>query len=363
MVQALRAAKLVLRGFRNLADLDLAPGDRFNVISGDNGQGKSNLLEAVEYLGSLRSFRGAAAADMVARGAAQAELSALVEGGGAPRQFRARLSRGAAREVAIDGKRPRSRTAYLGAIQTVLFHPGDLQLVAGAPELRRALLDRVLERFDPTYAATLAAYERALRSRNQLLRAEAQDRRAIAAYHELLASAGAVIGQARAQLVSQLGARVMEAFGAISGEPERLGLRYEPRVTPELGALRRALEQSFDKDLARGFTAEGPHADELAFTLDGVVAKRYGSQGQHRAMVLAVKVAELHELSLRVGRVPMLLLDDVSSELDRSRNRRLFALLAELGGQVFLTTTQPDLILLEHGRRDFRVEAGVVRDA
>jgi DNA replication and repair protein RecF len=361
MVQALRVAKLIVRGFRNLAPLELEPGERFNVIAGDNGQGKSNLLEAIEYLGSLRSFRGAAAHDMIARGQEHAELSALVKGDGAARQFRVRMPRSGAREVAIDGKRPRSRNTYLTAIQTVLFHPGDLQLVAGAPELRRGLLDRVLERFDPTYATTLAAYERALRSRNQLLRAEVHDRKAIAAYHELLASAGAVIGQARAQLVSQLGARVMEAFAAISGEPERLGLRYEPRVTPELAALRGALEQSFEKDLARGFTAEGPHADELLFTLDGVVAKRYGSQGQHRAMVLAVKVAELHELSRRVGRIPVLLLDDVSSELDRARSRRFFALLAELGGQVFLTTTQPELILLEQGRRDLHVQAGVVR--
>src|SRR6185295_9903455 len=192
MAQALRVVKLIARGFRNLAPLELVPGERFNVVAGDNGQGKSNLLEAIEYLGSLRSFRGAAAHDMIARGQEQAELSVVMEGDGAPRQFRVRMTRSAAREVAIDGKRPRSRNTYLAAIQTVLFHPGDLQLVAGAPELRRALLDRVLERFDPTYATTLTTYERALRSRNQLLRAEAQDRKAIAAYHELLASAGAV---------------------------------------------------------------------------------------------------------------------------------------------------------------------------
>ena len=214
MVQALRASKLSVRGFRNLAALELAPGERFNVIAGDNGQGKSNLLEAIEYLGSLRSFRGAAAHDMIARGRSKPSSSALVRGRRACRASIACACRAsAAREVAIDGKRPRSRTSYLCAIQTVLFHPGDLQLVAGAPELRRALLDRVLERFDPTYAATLAAYERALRSRNQLCCAPSRRiASAIAAYHELLASAGAVIGQARAQLVSQLGARVMEAF-------------------------------------------------------------------------------------------------------------------------------------------------------
>jgi DNA replication and repair protein RecF len=118
-----------------------------------------------------------------------------------------------------------------------------------------------------------------------------------------------------------------------------------------------------DKDLARGFTAEGPHADELGLTLDGVAAKRYGSQGQHRSIVLALKVAELHELTRRVGRVPMLLLDDVSSELDRGRRQRLFALLSDLGGQVFLTTTQPELIEIGHDRSDHRIEAGRVARA
>ena len=359
----MRVDRLWLRGFRNLAELSLAPGARFNVISGDNGQGKSNLLEAIEYLGSLRSFRGAGALELIARGSAQAEIAAQVQGGAstAGHQLRVRIPRKGAREVAIDSKRPRSRASYLGTVQTVLFHPGDLQLVAGAPELRRALLDRVLERFDPTYAATLAAYERALRSRNHLLRAEHPDRRAISAYHEVLASAGSIIAKARERLVAELSQLVRDAFAAISGEPERLGVRYEPRVEPELSALRTALEHSLDKDLARGFTAEGPHADELVFTLDGVVAKRYASQGQQRAIVLAVKVAELHELSRRAGHVPVLLLDDVSSELDSQRGRRLFGLLGELGGQVFLTTTQPELILLERERRDFRVQAGVVQ--
>ena len=156
---------------------------------------------------------------MIARGGQQAELAAVVQGEVAPRRCRVRLSRSAARELSVDGKRPRTRASYLSALQTVLFHPGDLQLTTGAPELRRALLDRVLERFDATYAATLSVYERALRSRNRLLRAEGQDRRAITAYHEVLASAGTVIGQAREALVAEFSPRVTEAFAAISGEP------------------------------------------------------------------------------------------------------------------------------------------------
>ncbi len=358
MVQALRVMRLRARGFRNLAELELEPGARFNVIHGENGQGKSNLLEAIDYLGSLRSFRGALAADMIAREQALAELAGDVAGEAVPRAFRVRWRRDAGRELQLDGKRPRTRAQYLNAIQTVLFHPGDLQLVSGSPELRRAFIDRVLEHFDPTYASSLDAYERALRSRNRLLKADTPAIKAVRAYDEVLASAGAVIGQARTRLIDELGPLVSEAFRSVSGEQHALGVRYEPRVEPSLQALRRALETSLEKDLARGFTADGPHADDLGLTLDGTPAKRFGSQGQHRAIVLALKVAELHELTRRVGRVPILLLDDVSSELDPARNRRLFALLAELGGQVFLTTTQPQLILLDRDRVDYRVVAG-----
>jgi DNA replication and repair protein RecF len=221
----------------------------------------------------------------------------------------------------------------------------------------------MLEQFDPTYATTLHAYSRALRSRNRLLRAETPRRSAIVAYDELLASAGAIIAQCRQRLLAEMAPSVAEAFRSISGEGLRLRLEYAPRVEPEVGALRQALGQSLDKDLARGFTAEGPHADEIALSLDDTLARRFGSQGQHRAIVLALKVTELHELTRRVGRVPVLLLDDVSSELDKHSNRRLFDLLGELGGQVFLTTTHPEFILLERDRIDRRVQAGVLEES
>jgi len=360
MAEPLRIVSLKTRGFRNLADAEFEPGPRFNVISGDNAEGKSNLLEAVDYLASLRSFRAALPKDMIRRDAAEAEISGIVHGESVPRRFLLRLRREGGRDLQVDGKRPRTRAQYLIAIQTVLFHPGDLELVVGDKERRRAFIDRILEHFDATYVSSLAVYERALRSRNSLLRAESPNRRALAAYHELLASSGAIVGQSRARLIGELAPLALDAFHAISGEPGTLDIRYEPRVTPEVPAIMAALEASIDKDIARGFTAEGPHADEIALSIDGVAAKRYGSQGQHRAIVLALKVAELHQLSRRVGRVPMLLLDDVSSELDRTRNRRFFALLAELGGQVFLTTTQPELILLDRDRTDFVVRSGVI---
>ena len=358
MGQPLSVSRLSARGFRNLGQLSLSPGARFNVIHGDNGQGKSNLLEAIHYLAALRSFRGAATAELIAEDEDRAELIAQVRGHAAPRDYRVRLTRGSSRQVRMDGKRPRSTADYVSSFQVVLFHPGDMQLVSGSPELRRGFLDRILEQYDPVYGSSLAAYQKALRSRNRLLKADRPARAAIVAFDELLASAGAVVGQARERLIGELSPLVVKAFEDISGEGLPLRLAYAPRVVPEVDTLRRTLAESLDKDLARGFTADGPHADDLTFALAGSRAKHFGSQGQHRAIVLAMKVAELYELEQRTGRVPILLLDDVSSELDRARNRRLFALLSELGGQVFLTTTHPEFILLDRDRVDYRVEDG-----
>ena len=260
----------------------------------------------------------------------------------------------------MDGKRPRSSATYHATVHTVLFHPGDLEIASGGPEPRRALLDRVLGQMDPTYAASTSAYSKALRSRNRLLRIEGVDRRSIVAYDEILASAGTVVGQARARLVGELGPRAEEAFREVAGADLPLVVAYRPRVEPTVMALGRALERSLDKDLARGFTAEGPHADDLLLALRGTSARRQASQGQHRAIVLALKVAEMTVLARRTGVVPILLLDDVSSELDSERNRRFFGLLSGLGGQDFLTTTERDLIRIERDRADFVVSGGAV---
>jgi DNA replication and repair protein RecF len=352
--------KLRVRDFRNLRQLELSPGLRFNVVSGDNGQGKSNLLEAIEYLGSLRSFRGARSEELVHEAAERAELWASAAGEGPVHELRVSLARLGRSEVRLDGKRPRSRASYGRALPSVVFHPGELTLTAGGAETRRAFLNHLLARLDETYATSLATYTRALASRNRLLRSETPNRKGITAYDELLAASGAVLGQARQALVRELSPRVAALFEEISQVGPVLTLAYEPRVEPDVVALRAALAGALDKDLARGFTADGPHADDLVFRLRATKARRYASQGQHRAMVLSLKVAELLEIERRTGSTPLLLLDDVSSELDRGKNERFFSVLARLGGQVFLTTTHPELILVERDRQDFRIVAGQI---
>ena len=360
---ALVLERLVLRGFRNLADLDLAPGPRFNVVGGDNGQGKSNLLESIHYLGALASFRLAKKDDLIRHDAERAILAGRFDVPPAPVTAKVRLERAGTRALALDDKRPRSTASWIAALPMVLFHPGDLALASGSPDARRAFLDRILQQMDPRYSRALTSYGRALRSRNRLLRREGVDRRSVIAFDAILATEGAAIAGARARLVQALKPLAERAFADVAGEALPLAIDYRPRVEPTEAAIRAALAASIDKDLARGFTADGPHGDDLALTVRARGARHHASQGQHRMMVLALKVAELEVLTQRVGRVPILLLDDVSSELDRTRNERLFALLDELGGQVFLSTTHPALIALSRERVDWRVREGQVERA
>ena len=365
--QALRIDRLLASGFRNLPLTDYTPGPSFNVIHGDNGAGKSNLIEAIQYLGSLRSFRSAKTDDMIGMSEASAILKAKVSGHSAPRKFEVKLDRSTPRKIAIDGKRPRSIALWHNAIHTVMFHPGHLALAMGGADLRRVFLDRILEQMDPVYSKTLSAYTKALRSRNRLLKDDKASRAAIASYDEILASSGAIIGVSRGALIEAIAPKAERAFAEVAGETLPLAVRYKPRVEPTEASIRNALAEAYAKDRARGFTADGPHGDDLELSIvpknsEGVRARHHASQGQHRAIVLALKVAELDVLTERVGHVPILLLDDVSSELDRSRNRRLFEMLNRLGGQVFLTTTHPEFILLEGDRRDVRVQDGTLVD-
>jgi DNA replication and repair protein RecF len=350
--------QLSVSGFRNLESGQLSPGPRFNVLFGDNGAGKSNLLEALGYLAALRSFRDAKNEDMIGLEAQTAQLAARVAGAPLSRSYQVVLDRVRGRSVLVDRKRPATLGGYFASFPLVLFHPGQVELLLGPPEPRRRFLDRVLEQIDAGYARSVADYERALRSRNRLLKSARPDRLSISAYDATLAELGAQIGAARMALTEQLKPRVEAHFAEISERALPLDVSYAARAAPQVEGLRKLLHDHYEKDLARGFTGVGPHTDDLRVGVARTLAKHHASQGQHRAIVLALKVAELSVLSERAGRIPLLLLDDVSSELDRSRNRRFFQLLSRLGSQVFLTTTHREFILLEAERRDFRVEMG-----
>lgn len=355
----MRVHALELRQFRNLDEVLLEPHPRFNVLFGDNGQGKTNLLEAIYLLGTLRSFRATRTEELVRFGAPRARARARVEKLGTERLLEVQLAPGH-KSARVDGKGARA-VDYFGGFNVVLFAPEDLRLPKGPPAGRRRFLDRAVWNAHPAYLGEAQTYDRVLRSRNAVLR-DGGDARLLEVYDQQLAQAAVPLVRRRRALVAELMPRVQNAFGRVIGGERALGLAYESALGEDdiAAALLARLSADRRRDLARGATSSGPHVDDLSLVLDGRAARLYASQGQLRALVLALKIAEIEYLRAQLGDAPVLLLDDVSSELDPTRNAQLFDFLRSVPCQAFITTTHPGHVLLCEERLDFRVVGGSV---
>jgi DNA replication and repair protein RecF len=347
--------------------VSLTPRERFNVFSGDNGQGKTNLLEAIFVVAALRSFRTARLADLVAFGAERAKLGARVVKDELVRVYEVELAQGA-RKVALDGKAVRPLARYFGGFNVVVFTPEDLALPRGSPGDRRRFLDRGVFNLRPDYLATAQDYERVLKTRNAVLRQVgdgAIDRKTaeglLAVYDQQLGEVGARVIAARQAFLTVVAGELAQAFASIT----RTGLSATARYVVRSEAMTAAdivakLVAGRNKDFATHATQVGPHRDDVVFELEGREAGTYASQGQLREIMLAWKTAELAVLGRAHGDLPILLLDDVSSELDPQRNEFLFEHLATLAGQCFITTTHPGHVLLHRHRADYRIAKGEI---
>ena len=340
--------RLVLRDFRNFAREELAlPAEGLAVV-GDNGQGKTNLLEAVYYLQLLRSFRGARDLDLVRFGTAGFHVAAEGTIAGRARTVSAGFERaGRRKRVRVDGAEVQRLSDALGALPSAIFSPADVALVAGAPSERRRYLDVALALTSRRYLAALQGYRGALVRRNAALRDLARrggpaDRAAV--WEPALAAHGAVLWRERIAWV----AGQEEAFTTLCeaiGERGAVRMRYESALPADgdlADTLRAALESRRESDLRRGLTSAGPHRDELAITMvspDGTARdlRTFGSAGQQRTAAIALRMLEAATLRDRGGAEPLLLLDDPFAELDAGRAQRILALLGEAGmGQTLL---------------------------
>jgi DNA replication and repair protein RecF len=366
----LRVASLQIADFRNLAEVSLRPSPRTTVLVGPNGQGKTNLLEAIFFLTTLKPLRAARLAELVRFGAERANVAADIEGPGGLRRLAVQVD-GTGRTAWLDGKPQERLDGYFEGLAAVCFAPDDLLLVKGSPEGRRRFLDRAAFNRWPAVLAEVREYLRALRSRNAALRTASAD--VEESFRDPLVRAGARLLVRRRDVVAELAPRVDAAFHQISGPAApRAQLAYRPAGSLDLDGseaevaarYRAALGQRAERDRERGFTSVGPHMDDLGLSLGGRAARLYGSQGQQRALVLALKIAEIENIRALLGRPPLLLLDDVSSELDPEKNRFLLAYLRSLDGQAFLTTTDARLLEPAAGPDTLflRVESGAVGD-
>ena len=322
-------------------------------------------------MGALRSFRTQRLAELIAFGGQEAYIGARIERGGLERVYElTQMTR--SRRVRLDGKAVRPISRYFGDFNVVLFAPEDLQVPRGSPSMRRRFLDRAVFNRRPTYLAEVQAYEKIVRNRNALLRDLGSGKRleeVLAVFDGQLAELGAKLIASRVGFLDAIRERFCAAFESITQTGLAIDVRYrtaeelEPHaldasaLTPALLDLAR---RSRARDIARGATSTGPHRDDIRFELDGRDASSFASQGQLRAMVLAWKTAEMDLMEAGHGEPPILLLDDVSSELDPTRNEYLFEYLKSRRGQCFITTTHPTYVLLHTDRVDYQVKGGQV---
>jgi DNA replication and repair protein RecF len=339
---------LRLRGFRNLVDQELHFPPGGVAIVGDNGQGKTNLLESIYYLEIFRSFRGAPDEQLVRFGEEVFRVVGRGEGpGGQGVEVAAAFERRTRRKkVTRDAVEPPRLGEALGALGAVVFSPSDVAIVSGSPSGRRRFLDIVLSLSAPRYLETLQRYRHILAQRNALLRAGA-DRQQIAAWDPGLVEAGSRVTNARAEWLSRVSGTFASRFAEISGGSAG-ALEYEPSVPqagpPEevAGSFREALERSAGRDARRGMTLVGPHRDDLRMRAEveggWVDLRTYGSGGQQRTGAVALRMVEAETIRQARDRDPILLLDDVFAELDPGRSSRILAWIErEERGQVILT--------------------------
>lgn len=362
----MRVSRLQLRDFRNYERAELPIGETLTVVCGPNGAGKTNLLEAL-YFGCVgRSCRTSNEREVVRRGAELTRVvvetsadgrSHLLEAGfkaGEPKRFRVD---GAPVEQLASGEIPRPLVA--------VFMPERLELVKGPPAARRAHVDRLVASLWPARAATRAAYSRALAQRNALIarvRAGQAATDALAPWDRALARHGADLAADRGEAIELL-AEPFSRRAAELGLPGAAELRYRPRSqAPGAEGLAAELAERRAADVERGFTAHGPHRDELQLVLGGESLRAYGSQGQQRTALLALLFAERDTLLERRGVAPLMLLDDVMSELDGARRERLSALLCDTG-QAVVTATEAAQVpgAAREGTARVEVEAGSAR--
>ncbi|HZB97844.1 MAG TPA: DNA replication and repair protein RecF [Candidatus Sulfotelmatobacter sp.] len=342
LVPPARVERLRLFRFRNYGEATATLHPQINVVCGDNAQGKTNLLEAVATAALTHSPRAHSLADTISWGAEQAQLDVLCERGQTQRSLCLRLTRDpatrrVARTVWLDGNRTPAQEV-LGLLPVVTFWPDDLLLVKTGPEARRHLLDVLLSQADRAAAQELLRYRRTLQQRNALLRLARGGQRpsALPAFTTQLVEHGARLRAARAALTLSLSRHATTLLPLLSSTAEDLGFAYvdshgsplSPLVAQEEATLSEALRRRATEEVAAGTTLAGPHRDDLEILLNGRPARTACSQGQQRSIVLACKLAEMAHLSITLGSVPVLLLDDVLSELDASRQRALLAALS-----------------------------------
>jgi DNA replication and repair protein RecF len=331
-------AHLRLRDFRNYARLDADFSQGFHVLRGDNAQGKTNILEAIYLMATLRSFRGVGSAQMIRHGQKGYFVGGNVVAAD-PHEVKMYWS-AAERRLTLDGQPVRKLVDYLGTLRVVVFCTEDLQLIKGTARIRRRFLDLLLTQTHAGYLPLLQRYTTALRSRNALLKQRVLDEIALDGFTRELVRLGTELVTRRQELAPRIAPLARRAYQRIAGESEEFRLEYQPSVKKDFAV---ELAQSRARERTYRTTLIGPHRDDLVLLLNDRAAAQFGSEGQKRSLAIALKMTQAEYLADLHGSLPVLLIDDVMGELDAKRRSGLLPLLQrshETRGQVFMTCTE-----------------------
>lgn len=339
-----------LADFRSYPSLEWAPDADVNLLVGPNGAGKTNLLESIAYLATLKSFRSAPDSALIADEADSAVLRSGLVGEGRDRLIEIEIPRQGSRRTQVDKTRLRRTSDLLGVLRVIAFLPEDLDLIKRGPAQRRDLLDDIAVQLWPAAHLDQAEFERALRQRNAFLKQSQSDEATLAVWDSRMSQAGGRVLARRSRVVETLTPMLSQAYAEVANETVGATFTYTPSWSGELdrssaaefaARLAESLEQSRRIDYERRMTTVGPHRDEPGFSIDGHDARVHGSQGEQRTMALAVKLAAHRAVATSVGDSPVLLLDDVFSELDPDRSEALARALPE-ATQTMITSARPE---------------------
>lgn len=356
---------LELTNFRNYGALQMEFSEGVNILYGDNAQGKTNILEAVCVCATTKSQKGSKDKEMIQLGQEESHIRMHIKRDGNDRKIDMHLRRGRTKAAAVDGRAIRKSAQLYGLLHVISFSPEDLGIVKEGPAQRRRMVDMELCQLDKIYLYNLTKYNKALDQRNNLLKQIGMDKSlsdTLSVWDEQLVNFGTDIMKARQIFVDELNELAGPIHRRLAGEKESLSLCYEPNIKPE--DFMEALKKNRDRELALKSTCFGPHRDDLNFILEGEDIRKYGSQGQQRTSALSLKLAEIELVKKRIKDVPVLLLDDVLSELDRNRQQQLLENIKDIQAVITCTGLEEFVKKRIHSDRIYQVAGGsVVKEA
>ena len=355
--------QLELSEFRNYKSLSVSFDESVNILFGDNAQGKTNVLEAIYLCGTTKSHKGSKDKEMIRISSDESHIRMMIEKAGIPHRIDMHLRKNKAKGVAIDGIPIKRSSELMGLLHIVFFSPEDLSMMKNGPGERRRFLDLELCQLDPTYLYHLSNYNRAANQRNNLLKQIGFQRElkdTVDIWDMQLVEHGSVIITTRKRFVEELNELLPGIHAKLSGGREELFVRYEPNVSAnEFG---QKLAMNLERDIISKATGCGPHRDDISFYVGDQNLKLFGSQGQQRTAALSLKLAEIELVRRKIKENPVLLLDDVLSELDRNRQTYLLESITDLQTIVTCTGLEEFVDTKKNSYKIYHVTDGVLNE-